>query len=125
MRTVMTSPTDDQTPPSERCIGVTVRTPAGASRAFAVEPGDTAGQLTIRALNRFERDGLVEGGSYRIGLLRGTSIIDLAVDSDLGDAGVAEGDVLHLISTEPQVDGVYDVLDVLDRIRRHFQRTAA
>lgn len=100
-----TPPTDDQTPPPPRCIGVTVRTPAGASRAFAVEPGDTAGQLTIRALNRFERDGLVESGSFRIGLLRGTTIIDLAVDADLGSFGVEEGDVLHLISTEPQVDG--------------------
>lgn len=96
---------DDQAPAAPRCIGVTVRTPAGASRAFAVEPDDTAGQLTIRALNRFERDGLLEGGAFRIGLLRGTTIIDLAIDADLRGFGVEEGDVLHLISTEPQVDG--------------------
>lgn len=98
---------DDQTPPTpaQSWIGVTVRTPAGASRAFAVEPDDTAGQLTIRALNRFERDGLIEGGAFRIGLLRGTTIVDLAVDADLRSHGVEEGDVLHLISTEPQVDG--------------------
>jgi hypothetical protein len=91
--------------PSERCIGVTVRTPAGASSAFAVEPDHTAGQLTIRALRHFERLDMIEPGAFRIGLLRGNAIIDLDVDTLLFPAGVVEGDVLHLLTSEPQVDG--------------------
>jgi hypothetical protein len=91
--------------PNERCVGVTVRTPAGASSAFAVEPDDTAGQLTIRALQHFERLDLIEPGAFRIGLLRGNAIVDLDIDTLLLPAGVVEGDVLHLLTSEPQVDG--------------------
>jgi len=90
---------------NERCVGVTVRTPAGASSAFAVEPDDTAGQLTIRALRHFERLDLIESGAFRLGLLRGNAIVDLDVDTLLLPAGVIEGDVLHLLTSEPQVDG--------------------
>lgn len=96
---------DDRRGARARCVGVTVRTPAGAASAFAVEPDDTAGQLTIRALRHFERLGLIEPGGFRIGLLRGNAIVDLEVDALLLAAGVVEGDVLHLLTSEPQVDG--------------------
>ena len=98
---------DDRRTPRrpERCVGVTVRTPAGASSAFAVEPDDTAGQLTVRALQHFERLAMIEPGAFRIGLLRGNAVVDLEVDEQLLPAGVVEGDVLHLLISEPQVDG--------------------
>jgi hypothetical protein len=97
-------PIDDE-PRTLRCIGVTVRTPAGASSAFAVEPDHTAGQLTIRAIQFFERHRMIEPGGFRLGLLRGATIVDLGIDELLLPAGVVEGDVLHLLTSEPQVDG--------------------
>ena len=53
----------------------------------------------------FERLDLIEPGAFRIGLLRGNAIVDLDVDALLQPAGVVEGDVLHLLTSEPQVDG--------------------
>lgn len=88
-----------------RCIGVTVRTPAGAGSAFGVEPDDRAGSLVERAVDRFVVRRQLEPGGFRLGLLRGIEIVDLATQDDLLAAGVTDGDVLHLLSTEPQVDG--------------------
>jgi hypothetical protein len=88
-----------------RCLGVTVRTPAGASSAFGIDPQDTAGQLTARSVGYFVDHDQLEPGAFRLGLLRGTTILDLAPETELQTAGVAEGDVLHLLTTEPQVDG--------------------
>lgn len=88
-----------------RCLGVTVRTPAGASSAFGIDPQDTAGELTDRSVGYFVDRDQLEPGSFRLGLLRGTTIVDLTPGSPLETAGVAEGDVLHLLTTEPQVDG--------------------
>jgi hypothetical protein len=100
-------------PSRARCVGVTVRTPAGARSAFAVEPDDSAGQLTIRAIAHFERTGQLEPGSFRLGLLRGTTIVDLEIEANLREL-VVEGDVLHLLTSEPQVDGSDDVNGHLD-----------
>ncbi|HEY8548067.1 MAG TPA: hypothetical protein VIL36_23580 [Acidimicrobiales bacterium] len=88
-----------------RCIGVTVRTPAGAGSAFGVEPDDRAGSLVARAVDRFVLRRQLEPGEFRLGLLRGIEIVDLAEGDELLAAGVEDGDVLHLLSTEPQVDG--------------------
>jgi hypothetical protein len=99
-------PTDDDHSVA-RCVGVTIRTPAGASSTFAVEPDDTAGQLTVRAIQFFERHDLIEPGAFRIGLLRRNTIVDLDLDTRLLPAGVVEGDVLHLLTSEPQVDGAH------------------
>lgn len=88
-----------------RCIGVTVRTPAGAGSAFGVEPDDVAATLVEKALDWFVGRGQLEPGDFRLGLLRGTAIVDLAAGVELLDAGVTEGDVLHLLTGEPQVDG--------------------
>jgi hypothetical protein len=115
----MTSlPNDDDRRRPPRCVGVTVRTPAGAASAFAVEPDDTAGQLTIRALRHFESRDLIEPGGFRIGLLRGNAIVDLEIDTLLLPAGVVEGDVLHLLTSEPQVDGADAHLVRIDEIDR-------
>lgn len=88
-----------------RCLGVTVRTPAGASSAFGIDPQDPASELIDRVVSWFVDHDQLEPGSFRLGLLRGTTIVDLTPDTALEDAGVAEGDVLHLLTTEPQVDG--------------------
>lgn len=97
------TPRDEMVAP--RCIGVTVRTPAGASTAFGVEPDDVTAVLVERSVEWFVHKGQLEPGGFRIGLLRGTAIVDLVDDAGLLAQGVVEGDVLHLLSTEPQIDG--------------------
>jgi len=87
------------------CIGVTVRTPAGASSAFGVERQETSGRLAERTVDWFVRRGQLEPGTFRLGLLRGATIVDLSAADGLAGAGVEEGDVLHLLTSEPQVDG--------------------
>lgn len=100
--------TDTQTdaPIPRQCIGVTVRTPAGVSSAFAVERGDEAFRLTERAIGHFVGLDQLEPGPFRLALVRGRSVVDLAPDAVLMAEGVTEGDVLHLISTQPHVDAV-------------------
>jgi hypothetical protein len=94
-------------PPTPRtCVGVTVRTPAGVSSAFAVERGDEAYMLTERAIGHFVGLDLLEPGPFRLGLLRGGTVVDLAPKAVLLAEGVVEGDVLHLITTQPQIDAV-------------------
>ena len=88
-----------------RCIGVTVRTPAGAGSAFGVEPDDVAESLVERAVDRFVVRRQLEPGRFRLGLLRGIEIVDLGAADELVAAGIEDGDVLHLLTTEPQVDG--------------------
>lgn len=101
----MTPQTIDRDRPAARCVGVTVRTPAGMSSAFAVEEDDTAEQLTERSVEYFVAHDQLEPGTFRLGLVRGGSIVDLSGEVLLFVEGVVEGDVLHLLSTEPQVDG--------------------
>ena len=70
-----------------------------------------SGQLVERlerptdARGWFVGQGQLEPGAFRLGLLRGSHILDLAPDARLVDAGVVEGDVLHLVTNEPQIDG--------------------
>ena len=85
---------------------LTVRTPAGASQAFIVEPSFTAAQFTDDAVGHFVARDQLEPGPFRLGLVRDLAIVDLDPDSTLGSAGVTDGDVLHLITCEPQVDGM-------------------
>lgn len=87
------------------CFGVTVRTPAGASSAFAVNPSDTAAELTERAVTFFVDRQLLEPGPFRLGLVRDGQIVDLEPGDHLRRRGIVEGDVLHLITCEDQIDG--------------------
>lgn len=103
MTQVATDPEKTSTGP---CIGVTVRTPAGASSAFAIQRNDTAGELTERAVAFFVSRELLEPGPFRLGLVRDGQIVDLEPDDRLAHRGVVEGDVLHLLTCEDQVDGV-------------------
>ena len=88
-----------------KCFGVTVRTPAGASSAFAIKKNDRAEDLTARTVDFFVDRELLEPGHFRLGLVRDGEIVDLEADDRLGRKGVVEGDVLHLLTCEDQVDG--------------------
>jgi hypothetical protein len=94
----------DAPPPLPTCIGVTVRTPAGSSSAFAVERDDSAGVLTNRAVDHFVARDLLAHASYRLGLARADAIVYLTPDANLMREGVVEGDVLHLLITDRQLD---------------------
>ncbi len=87
------------------CLGVTVRTPAGASSAFAIQKVDTVEGLTDRAVAFFVSRELLEPGRFRLGLIRDGEVIDLDPGDRLVRKGVIEGDVLHLLTCEDQVDG--------------------
>lgn len=75
------------------------------SSAFGIEPDDTTAGLLERSVGYFVVQGQLEYGGFRLGLLRGAHIVDLAPEDRLVEAGVVEGDVLHLLTSEPQVDG--------------------
>jgi hypothetical protein len=62
--------------------------------------------LTERAIGHFVGLQLLEPGAFRLGLRRGDTLVDLAPDAVLLAQGLVEGDVLHLISTQPQVDAL-------------------
>jgi hypothetical protein len=89
-------------------VDLTIRTPAGASNVFSVPPDPrlTVSQLTDRAVAYFAAHDQLEPGTFRLGLIRGRTIIDLLPDVPLLDEGIVDGDVLHLITCEPQVDGM-------------------
>jgi hypothetical protein len=94
----------DTPPPLPNCVGVTVRTPAGRSSAFAVERDDTADLLTERVVIYFVDRDLLAPGTYRLGVVRADAIVYLTPDAQLLAEGIVEGDVLHLLVTEPQFD---------------------
>lgn len=88
-------------------MDLTIRTPAGASNVFSVAPDPrlTVEQLTGRAVAYFVAHDQLEPGAFRLGLIRGRTIIDLIPEVPLLDEGIVDGDVLHLITSQPQVDG--------------------
>jgi hypothetical protein len=96
---------DQDSPPLlPNCVGVTIRTPAGRSSAFAVERDDTAELVAERAVSYFADRDQLAAGSYRLGVVRADAIVYLTPDAQLMAEGVVEGDVLHLLVTEPQFD---------------------
>ncbi len=101
----MVTTSTEANPQVRSCFGVTVRTPAGASSAFAVNPSDTAAELTDRAVTFFVDRQLLEPGPFRLGLVRDGQIVDLEPGDHLRRRGIVEGDVLHLITCEDQIDG--------------------
>jgi hypothetical protein len=86
-------------------VEVIVRTPAGRSRSFDVDRHDTVTDLVERVVEQFVAEGALEAGHYRLGLLRGPRVVDLDPGSTLGAEVVRSGAVLHLLVTDPQVDG--------------------
>jgi hypothetical protein len=86
-------------------VEVIVRTPAGRSRSFDTDRHDTVAELTQRSVARFVGEGVLDDGRYGLGLLRGHRVVDLDPATTLRAEGVRAGAVLHLLHTEPQVDG--------------------
>ena len=87
------------------CLGVIVKTPAGHYSAFAVGDSTTASELLKRSIEYFVEHKELEGGDFEISLLREPKPVTLDPDKPLGVYEIVEGDVLHLVSNEPFVDG--------------------
>ena len=88
-----------------RCIGVTVKTPAGFASAFGTSPHTASSELADRARDFFVAHDQLEPGTFKLALIRDGDPIPIDSDKDLGAYDVVEGDVLHLISCKPYVDG--------------------
>ena len=99
---------DDETGAPGNCIGVTVRTPAGDGSAFATRPNEKAAPLTDRSVAYFVGKQRLEPGPFKLALVREGDVMDFDPDEHMRDKNVVEGDVMHLITCEPQVDGAQD-----------------
>lgn len=88
-----------------RPFKITVRTLAGHSLKDTVKPSDLVGEVTDRAVRHFVAKGELAAGDYVLTLPRTGGEAELDPTATLGDASVAEGDVLILVSRKPQVDG--------------------
>jgi hypothetical protein len=86
-------------------VEVIVRTPAGHSRSFEVDKHAAVGEVLDQAVEQFVADGALDPGRYRLGLLRGPRVVDLDPALSLVAEGVRPSAVLHLLVTDPQVDG--------------------
>lgn len=88
-----------------KCFGVTIKTPAGFASAFAATP-DTAGHALVhRAVDFFVGRDQLEPEKFELALIRGGDPVSIDLDKELGNYDIVEGDVLHLVSRQPYVDG--------------------
>ena len=88
-----------------RCFGVTVKTPAGFASAFGASPYTAGAELANRAVDFFVAREQLEPGTFKLALIRDGDPIPIDSEKDLGAYDIVEGDVLHLISCKPYVDG--------------------
>lgn len=86
-------------------VHVTVRTPAGISHTFTFKSDDLVIQATSEAMEHFVSHGQLAVGDYDLTLVRSALSTDLADTEPLGEYGIHDGDVLHLVPEAPQVDG--------------------
>jgi len=86
-------------------ITVTVRTLAGHAHDFTVHGHDRVDKVVREAVSYFVGTGELAAGPYGLAVVRGGTGVTLEDAGRLDDAGVGAGDVLTLVSKQPQVDG--------------------
>ncbi len=84
---------------------VTIKTPAGHEHRFRVTGDQRVETVTTRAVAYFVAHGELAQGKYVLAVMRDGMPEDMTASARLEDYGVLEGDVLVLITGEPQVDG--------------------
>lgn len=89
----------------DKTLSVTVRTPAGASHPFHLKDNTRADKAIRTSVDHFVGTGELAEGDYGLALARDGAAAPLADDARLDEAGVVDGDVLHLTNKGPQVDG--------------------
>lgn len=89
----------------DKTLSVTVRTPAGASHPFDFNDNTRADKAIRTSVDHFVSTGELAEGDYGLALVRDGAATALGHEARLDDAGVVDGDVLHLTNKGPQVDG--------------------
>lgn len=87
------------------CFGVSVRTPAGFTSAFAIVPEERVASLIRRSVDYFRSRDELEGDKFGLSLVRDAEPDPLDSDKRFGHYDLTEGDVLHLVSHQPYIDG--------------------
>lgn len=87
------------------CINITIKTPAGFPSAFVTTPGTTAAELTARSVKHFVDNNQLEVEEFELALIRDNEQIALGVNESLETYEIVEGDILHLVSCQPHIDG--------------------
>jgi len=95
----------DDKPGKNTALTVSVRTPAGITRALEVRSHDRVDKTITRAVTMFVDAGELAAGNYGLALVRDGVATDMADAGRLDDYDVVEGEELHLFNTDPQVDG--------------------
>ena len=86
-------------------IHVTVRAPNGASEPQTVRRRELVSEATKKAVDKFVAQKKLAPGEYDLALVRDGQATAMASDKLIGDYGVRENDVLHIVPRKPQVDG--------------------
>jgi hypothetical protein len=90
---------------TDRKFSVTIRNLAGHSLHEQVRGRDRVADVTAEAVRQFVARHQLAAGSYALTLPRLGSSANLDPTGTLADVGIREGDVLVLVSRDPQVDG--------------------
>jgi len=89
----------------EKAFSVTIRTPAGIPGEFHVRSDESVAHVAKIAVDHFVAHKQLEPGPYGLALIRDGKATDMLDSARLEDYSVVAGDVLALISKEPQADG--------------------
>jgi hypothetical protein len=92
-------------PGQNKTISVTIKTPAGIGSSFNVHPHDRVDKTTRTAADHFVSTNQLAAGNYGLAVIRNGVGDDMTAAARLEDYDVIEGDELHLINLDPQVDG--------------------
>ena len=86
-------------------LTVVIKTPAGIGASFDVRQHDRVDKTTRRAVEHFVAANQLAAGNYGLAVIRDGVANDMNDAARLEDYDIVEGDELHLINRDPQVDG--------------------
>ena len=101
----MTSTAASSTTDRNRDITVTIKTPAGIGATFEVREHDRVDKTVRVAVEYFVGSNQLAAGNYGLAVIRDGIAVDMTDAARLEDYKVTEGDELHLVNRDPQVDG--------------------
>ena len=88
-----------------KVITVTIRTPAGHHHDFEVRAHERVDKVAREAVRYFVERHELEEGQYGLALIHDGVAKPMEDAARLEDYDVRQGDVLALISKQPQIDG--------------------
>lgn len=88
-----------------KVIMVTIRTPAGHHHEFEVRTHERVDKVVREAVSYFVDRHELDAGEYGLALVRDGVAQPLEDAARLEDYAVRQGDVLALVTKQPQIDG--------------------